>query len=247
MLALADTAAEKGFAPETVTPEVMDTYKRITRLRALTRCSACGTARYPTLPYWSLGMRLCKYCLQANLVSDTVLDERYWANPLSKEFLKTVASQVFFFHVNATARQRHEYTEDPLDFVVVRCRKGVHTPVSSWFFWRPHLERVLDLAQLEAEAKTKHAAAAVVRAFARRALTQTELSSRGRPVCWSKRPDKRFALFKLHHPGEPAKRYKCHDAELHHSFSEFEDRVGGPLPPQTSLPTVFPWQPRIPR
>lgn len=232
MLALADSAAEKGFADDAVTQEVMDTYKRIGRLRNLSNCGVCGTTRYPTLPYWSLGMRVCRYCMQANLVSDTVLDERYWADPLTMDFLKVVARKVFYFHINATPRQRYEYTQDPLDFDTSAKRKvGYRVPVQSWFFWRPHLEQVLPMARMEEEARTKHAAAAMVRAFVRRALTLETLSCRGRRVCWSKRPDKRVSLFKLNRPGEPAKRYAQHNALIHQRFVEFEDRVGGFLPP----------------
>ena len=253
MLALADSAAEKGFAPDAVTQEVMDTYKRITRLRALTNCGVCGTTRYPTQPYWSLGMRVCRYCMQTNLVSDTVLDERYWADPLTIKFLKVVARNVFYFHLNATPRQRYEYTHDPLDFETCGKRKvGHRTPTQTWFFWRPHLEQVLPLSRMEEEGRAKHAAAAVVRAFTRRALTLEALSCRGRRVCWSKRPDKRVSLFKLRRPEEPAKRYEKHDTMLHRKFTEFEDRVGGPLPPMTppmvgdsaAFCEVYPWKVR---
>jgi hypothetical protein len=52
---------------------VLETYKKITRLRCLTNCGLCGSTRHATLPYWSLGMRVCKYCMQVRLASITIL------------------------------------------------------------------------------------------------------------------------------------------------------------------------------
>lgn len=57
---------------------VMRTYKAIVCLTHVTRCGMCGTTRHVTKPYWHLGLRLCKCCLQDNLVSHTVLQERYF-------------------------------------------------------------------------------------------------------------------------------------------------------------------------
>ena len=57
---------------------VMRTYKAIVCLQHVPRCGMCGTSRHATKPYWHLGVRLCKCCLQDNLVSHTVLQERYF-------------------------------------------------------------------------------------------------------------------------------------------------------------------------
>ena len=56
----------------------MRTYKAIVCLQHVPRCGMCGTSRHATKPYWHLGVRLCKCCLQDNLVSHTVLQERYF-------------------------------------------------------------------------------------------------------------------------------------------------------------------------
>ena len=57
---------------------VLRTYKAIVCLQHVPRCGMCGTTRHTTKPYWHLGMRLCKCCLQDNLISHTVLQERYF-------------------------------------------------------------------------------------------------------------------------------------------------------------------------
>jgi hypothetical protein len=220
---------------------VLETYKKITRLRCLTNCGLCGTTRHATLPYWSLGMRVCKYCMQANLVSHAVLDEKYWLNIWAgggqwpdgkKNFVEAVVGKVFFFREYATARQRLEFTDDPLDF-----RQHNHkTPTVSWFFWRPHLEQILEFGKLEQAAREKRRASEVVRALVRRALTLRTLNGGSRAhtrlIQWSWRVDRRGALHKLRKAQvlEKAPRFDKMSAtiDLNRKLAAFEDRV---LPP----------------
>ena len=142
-------------------------HRKITVLRASTCCGMCGTTRYTTKPFWSLNMRVCSECLQANLVSHLVLYERYWQQldrPVQRHptFIDAVAGTTFYFTETVTAHQRLEYSSDRIDFPGGR--------KTLWFFWRPHLEKVVDMDLLAREAKAKHAAAVTVRAMARRCL-----------------------------------------------------------------------------
>lgn len=160
----------------------------------------CGTKRHATTPFWSLGMRLCKFCLQENLVSNHVLWERYWVDMWSPDFVNSVAERVFFFKEFGSARQRSEFSSDGLDF-----HQNFRTKAASlvWFFWRPHLESLMDLPKRREEAVLKHQASHVVRAWVRRAMVLRVLASSKdkkkatRNVEWSLRPDKRVGLARL--------------------------------------------------
>lgn len=175
-------------------------YKRITVLNHSPCCGLCGTKRHATTPFWCLGMRLCKYCLQENLISNHVLRERYWVDTWSPDFVDSVLGQVFFFKEYGSARQRSEFSCDGLDF-----HPSSHTRAANmiWFFWRPHLESLMDLPKLREEALLKQQASEVVRTWARRAVVLRVLAASKdkkkstRNVEWSLRPDKRAGLARL--------------------------------------------------
>jgi len=142
-------------------------YRKITVLRSVRCCGMCGTHRHGTKPFWCLGMRLCRNCVQTNLVSSLVLYERYWitfARPVQTHanFVDAVCMNVFFFSTRVTPNQRLDYSCDSTDFP-----GGTRTV---WFFWKPHLKHILNIDALEREGKEKHAAASIVRALTRRAL-----------------------------------------------------------------------------
>jgi hypothetical protein len=220
-------------------------YKKITRLRSLIRCGMCGTTRHTTTPFWNLGMRVCRYCLQDNLVSHTVLDERYWTNvwderpmcavhegiDITTHFIDAVAGKVFYFREYGTSLQRLEYSNDLLDFKLARQRKNMVV----WLFWKPHLAKIIDLDVLERNALKKQVAAEVIRAIVRRGLTLRTLAygcKRGKSpkmTEWSKRPDKRTALFRLHKSIalDPPSRAAKHCGELNRKLTEYEDRLLG--------------------
>ena len=48
-------------------------------VRRATRCSMCG-CRYRHEPYWSLRMRVCRLCMEANTVSSEELCFKYWVD-----------------------------------------------------------------------------------------------------------------------------------------------------------------------
>ena len=158
--------------------------------------------KHATKPFWCLGMRICKYCVGSNLISNHVLYERYWvsmAKPVQghSSFIELVAGEVFYFQNRLTPTQRLEFSNDSIDFP-----GGTRT---TWWFWRPHLERVLNFDVLAHEAALKHRAAGVVMAVVRRALVLrilTGAKERASPTTLvseshRRRRDKRSSFFKL--------------------------------------------------
>lgn len=164
-------------------------WRKITTLQVVPCCGLCGTVRHQTKPYWSLGMRVCRQCMQVNLVSSVVLYERFWINPRlpirgNITFIDLIHLNTFYFPTDMTRKQRLEYSTDPLDF----SQGGVR---SVWFFWKPHLQQILDLHLLAVEAKRKTLAAAQIRGAVRRLCVRRIL---GHPVYFLARKDRRTML-----------------------------------------------------
>lgn len=141
-------------------------------------------------------MRVCRYCLQANLVSHLVLYERFWVTldrPVQQHatFIDGVAGHVFYFKEDLTPTQRLEYTTDRIDYPGGK--------QSVWFFWRPHLDKILDMEGLTRDAEAKHAAALVVRSMVKRCLVMQALSGgrKWHPLQHGSKKDKRLPLFRL--------------------------------------------------
>jgi hypothetical protein len=108
------------------------------------------------------------------MISSMALFERFWITfntPVHgyRSFVDAIQLSVFYFQTRLTPNQRLEFSQDKIDFP-----GGMRT---IWFFWRPHLDRVLNMARLEQEGKEKHAAASVVRGFARRCLILRAVTS----------------------------------------------------------------------
>lgn len=154
-------------APPERRAEALFVYRKITALKCVRCCGLCGSVRHATKPFWCLGMRLCRHCVQANVVSSLALYERCWitfARPVQthRSFVDAVCMNVFFFSTRLTPNQRMDFSCDRLDFP-----GGTRTV---WFFWRPHLQNVLDIGKLEREGQEKHAAARIVRGYVKRML-----------------------------------------------------------------------------
>lgn len=233
----------------------LTTYKRIVCLQTVGQCGMCGTKRHQTKPFWHLGKRICKYCVQKNLVSNLALDEHYWLNvwggptdpdrPNSSSFIHQIIGRVWYFKEYGAARARSEYTTDKADFQTPANAKASRL---TWFFWRPHLETIFDFKALALEAAEKTRQAATVKGYVRRALALRMLSGGGdrkrptRMIEWSKQEDKRAPLFKLRKQAvmeravRPAP--KC-PPDLVKSLSDYEDRLT--LQPTDSRPQ-FGWQ-----
>jgi hypothetical protein len=193
--------------------ERLQIYRKIVALSCVPCCGMCGTMRLATKPYWCLGMRICKHCLEANLISNMVLYERLWvsmskpiqakprfsveASHKHSSFVDAIVGEVFYFSNHLTPYQRLEYSSDRIDF------PGGSKTI--WWFWKPHLEKVLDLNLIASEAALKHKAAATVMAIVRRALVLRILTSTKDPSMPTTNPskntmrkrDKRTAYFKL--------------------------------------------------
>jgi hypothetical protein len=154
-------------ADPNVRNQALTIYRKITVLCVSPCCAMCGTTRHATKPFWTLGMRLCKYCVQANLVSNLVLYHRYWVamdRPVQGHatFVDLVIGDVFYFSECLTPLSRMDYSIDNIDFP-----GGKRNII---FFWKPHLEKKLDMDLLAKEASAKHSSAAVVKGFVRRCI-----------------------------------------------------------------------------
>lgn len=225
---------------------LLQTYKKIVCLHHIDRCGMCGTTRHITKPYWHVGMRLCKHCLQDNLISETVLEERFFIRvftpvPLKDGlcFSQIVAGKVWYFKEHCASRQRTEYSSDVLDIHPALGK----SPRTTWLFWLPHLEQYLDMHRIREEAVDKRAAAGLIRAHARRALTLRILGTKSsctvrerikRPtysVEWEGRQQAlRAALFTLRRmlAHQECKRLPClprWNTACIHRISDYEDRL----------------------
>lgn len=153
--------------------EALGIYRKIVTLSCVQCCGVCGSSRYATKPFWCLGIRICKYCVEANLISNLVLYERFWV-PMSQpvqghsSLVEAVTGKAFYFKNRLTPNQRLEFSSDRLDFP-----GGLRT---IWWFWKPHLEKILDFDELNREAALKHKAAQTVLAIVRRSLVLRILS-----------------------------------------------------------------------
>lgn len=167
-------------------------------------------------------------------------------------------TQVWFFKESCASRQRAEYTANALDFHSA-FGKGARV---TWFFWRPHLERVLDMKHIEREAPIKRQAASEIRAAMRRALTLRALNSKSsmlaaerrrqptRPVPdWrAKTREKRETLFHLRWMGAPhdtiIRSWPRWDIRAINKIADHEDRLSTNrtfslarhAPPKPSMP-----------
>lgn len=182
--------------------EKLAIYRKIVALSCVPCCGMCGTMRLSTKPFWCLGMRICKHCVSANLISNLVLYERLWvamSKPVQghSSFVSAVVGEVFYFSNRLTPHQRLDFSSDRIDFP-----GGLR---NIWWFWKPHLEKVLNMDDLAKEASLKHKAAATVVGIVRRALVLRILSGAKdittpttvTPLRKIKRRDKRSAFFKL--------------------------------------------------
>lgn len=103
------------------------------------RCGLCG-CRWHHEPYWSLRMRVCRLCMAGNLVSSWELLDRYGVH-YSDVARRVGGGRVFYFLQQFAAGQDRNPVHGamPLD---IQQRRHM------WVFWRPHLEKVLDLPAL---------------------------------------------------------------------------------------------------
>jgi hypothetical protein len=124
------------------------------------RCGLCG-CRWHHEPYWSLGMRVCKLCMANNLMTSWELLDRYGTHYADISNL-IGRGRVFYFFQEFGAKQDSlpPHCALPSDHTNRRCM---------WVFWRPHLEKLIDLPALYRDQKVRKAAAAFLTGVMRRA------------------------------------------------------------------------------
>jgi hypothetical protein len=124
------------------------------------RCGLCGS-RWHHEPYWSLGLRVCKLCMANNLITSWELLDRYGIHYAD---IATIFGfgRVFYYYQEFGAKQDRlpPHGALPSDLSHRRCM---------WVFWRPHLERLIDLPALYVEQKARKQAAAFLCGVMRRA------------------------------------------------------------------------------
>jgi hypothetical protein len=119
-----------------------------------TRCGMCGN-RYRHEVYWSLRMRVCRLCVEANTVSSEELYHKYGVD--YSDLLMQVAGRVFMFQVANTGKD---------DRVGLHCMRvaDLRNRAFTYLFWVPHLSKLIDLPALCQQQLLRKEAAAVLSA-----------------------------------------------------------------------------------
>lgn len=114
----------------------------VARLRFATRCQLCKS-KNKHIPVWGLGCRVCSTCFKENLVSGAVLYKEYGVDYVKRA--RELAGRVYFFQRAYTVKFMAKFlTNNPIDFQAPHSGYNV-------FFWRPHLQEVMDLDALKRE------------------------------------------------------------------------------------------------
>jgi hypothetical protein len=100
-----------------------------------TRCGMCG-CRYRHEPYWSLRMRVCRLCVEANTLSSDELCCKYGVD--FSDLVVQLKGRIFFFPLSNSGR------DDRLQMHYLSKTQKTFT----YLFWKPHLEQFLDLSSL---------------------------------------------------------------------------------------------------
>ena len=112
---------------------------RSARLEFARCCGLCGE-KNKHVQVWGLGKRVCSKCMKENHISAAALFHEYGFDFNSRA--ADIAGSVFYFREAFRPRQLAALvTHNPVDFK----HESAHSLV---FFWRPHLEKVLDLPAL---------------------------------------------------------------------------------------------------
>jgi hypothetical protein len=155
--------------------------RKVVGLGHIKRCGVCGSRKGAPRPYWSLSMRVCTSCLRENLVSDRALLLDYGVSITERlpgrldegvvlarradrgVLLQACQLRVFYFASFITNKQRERFTHNPADFEKPRISERY------LFFWRPHLEKIIDLGERRAKHNTRQKAEATLSARLRMA------------------------------------------------------------------------------
>jgi hypothetical protein len=143
-------------------PEFDESFCAYTRkafaLTLVDRCGLCG-CRHRHEAYWSLGMRVCKLCMSENTISNWELVDKYGVHYY--DIIRGITGKVFYFCIQATLGESRLPFNTAMDFHVIGKRHLL-------MFWRPHLEKLLDLPKLYQEQKQRKACVVFLCAILRR-------------------------------------------------------------------------------
>ena len=103
-----------------------------------TRCGMCG-CRYRHDLYWSLRMRVCRLCMEANTVSSAELFHKYGVD--YSDLIVKITGKVFYFTACNSGKD---------DRVALHSSQGADVGLRNftYLFWKPHLVNFLDLPAL---------------------------------------------------------------------------------------------------
>jgi len=144
--------------------------KRRARINIADRCGYCGS-RHKHAPVWGLGRRVCNACMKHNLVSSAALYFEYGFD--YTRHVSLLAGRVYYFTTRDKKLIQYFLTHNPIDF------RPEHRSNLA-FFWRPHLEKLVDLHDLKVKLRAKAEAAKSLQAFVRAFSVRVTLMQRGR-------------------------------------------------------------------
>jgi hypothetical protein len=128
-----------------------------------TRCGMCG-CRHRHEIYWSLRMRVCRLCMEANTVSAEELSFKFGVD--YSDLITVFARKIFFFAACNSGR------DDRVDMRYVNSRIHGYRNFT-YLFWVPHLKALIDLPALcQQQCIRKRSAALLSAAVQRRWILQ---------------------------------------------------------------------------
>ena len=143
-------------------PEFDESFSAYTRkafaLTIVDRCGMCG-CRHRHDAYWSLGMRVCRLCMAEYSISNWELVDKYGVHYY--DIIRSITGKVFYFTMQATLGEPRLSFDTVMGSQVIGKRPLL-------MFWRPHLEKLLDLPVLYQEQKQRKASAVLLCAILRR-------------------------------------------------------------------------------
>ena len=131
-------------------------------------CGMCGTRQGKQRAIWTLNMRVCRGCWFENIVSHRTLLQEYGVSllkplePDGQPLFQLIRNRVFYIRNFMPSAGREKYTQALADF------PDGQACVPLWLLWRPHLERIVDLAGRRAEYQAKREACARLTSVFRR-------------------------------------------------------------------------------
>ena len=126
--------------------------RRVYALKHGTKCGLCG-CRYRHDPYWSLRMRVCRLCINANTITGEVLFRKYGVD--YSDMLAKHKGAFFFFNNTVTN------SDDRVSFYGMT-KSDVVSRFTVHLFWMPHLRRFLDFERLYQQQEERRQAVAVL-------------------------------------------------------------------------------------